>query len=119
MSCYVQISESVSSLEFPRPRRLTRDWDEETTRSQTDDFGSNLYRPGDRLIVEQVARIAAIGRCPEPPPRSPGWPAGPPIIGAAKPHHIDDAVAALDFVLTDPEMQQLESVYEPHRPAGF
>ena len=42
-----------------------------------------------------------------------------PIIGATKPHHIDDAVAALDLVLTDAEVQQLETAYEPHYPAGF
>ena len=75
------------------------------------------------LEIEQVARIAAerqvsraqvalawlVGR--------PGITA--PIIGATKPHHIDDAVAALDLVLTDAELQQLETAYEPHDPAGF
>jgi 1-deoxyxylulose-5-phosphate synthase len=44
--------------------RLTRDWDEETTRSQTDEFGGNLYRHGDRMIVEQVARIASERQVP-------------------------------------------------------
>ena len=50
-----------------------------------------------------------------------GQPAGitAPIIGATKPHHIDDAVAALDLVLTDAEVQQLEAAYDPHYPAGF
>jgi aryl-alcohol dehydrogenase-like predicted oxidoreductase len=42
-----------------------------------------------------------------------------PIIGATKLHHIDDAVAALDLVLTDHERAQLESLYEPHEPVGF
>jgi 1-deoxyxylulose-5-phosphate synthase len=42
-----------------------------------------------------------------------------PIIGATKPHHISDAVAALDLVMTDAELQQLETAYEPHDPAGF
>jgi aryl-alcohol dehydrogenase-like predicted oxidoreductase len=103
--------------------RLTRDWDEETIRTQTDEFGSNLYRPGDRLIVEQVARIATERQVPRAQvalawlASRPGITA--PIIGATKPHHIDDAVAALDLVLTDAELQQLESVYEPHDPAGF
>jgi len=66
--------------------RLTRDWDEETTRSQTDEFGSTLYRPGDRVIVEQVARIASERQVPRAQADSPGWPAGRvsprPIIGA-------------------------------------
>ena len=72
--------------------RLTRDWDEETTRSQTDEFGSNLYRPGDRLIVEQVARIASERQVPRAQvalawvASRPGITA--PIIGATKPHHI-------------------------------
>ncbi|HEX6757361.1 MAG TPA: hypothetical protein VF086_02955 [Propionibacteriaceae bacterium] len=42
-----------------------------------------------------------------------------PILGATQPHHIDHAVAALDLVLTDAELQQLETAYEPHHPAGF
>jgi 1-deoxyxylulose-5-phosphate synthase len=103
--------------------RLTRDWNEETTRSQTDEFGSNLYRPGDRLIVEQVAKIAADRQVPRAQvalawvASQPGITA--PIIGATKPHHIDDAVAALDVELTEAELQQLDSAYEPHHPAGF
>jgi 1-deoxyxylulose-5-phosphate synthase len=103
--------------------RLTRDWDEETTRSQTDEFGSILYRPGDRLIVEEVARIASERQVPRAQVAL-AWVAGrpgitAPIIGATKPHHIDDAVSALDLALTDAELQQLESGYEPHHPAGF
>jgi 1-deoxyxylulose-5-phosphate synthase len=103
--------------------RLTRDWDEETSRSQTDEFGSNLYRPDDRLIVELVARIAGARQVSRAQvalawvASRPGITA--PIIGANKPHHIDDAVAALDLVLTDAELQQLETAYEPHDPAGF
>jgi 1-deoxyxylulose-5-phosphate synthase len=42
-----------------------------------------------------------------------------PIIGATKPHHIDDALVALDLALTAEERQQLDSAYEPHQPAGF
>ena len=103
--------------------RLTRDWDEETTRSQTDEFGSNLYRPGDQLIVEHVARIASERQVPRAQvalawlASRPGITA--PIIGATKPHHVSDAVSALDLVLTDAELQQLASAYEPHHPAGF
>ncbi len=42
-----------------------------------------------------------------------------PIIGASKPHHLDDAVAALDLKLTAEEIATLESPYVPHRLAGF
>jgi aryl-alcohol dehydrogenase (NADP+) len=103
--------------------RLTRDWDEQTARSESDEFGSSLYPPGDRLIVEQLARIAAERDVPRAQVAL-AWLASradvtAPIIGATKPHHIDDAVAALDLVLTDAEVQQLESAYEPHQAAGF
>jgi len=36
-----------------------------------------------------------------------------------QPQHISEAVASLDLVLTDAELQQLETAYEPHDPAGF
>ena len=41
-----------------------------------------------------------------------------PIIGATKPHHIDDAVAALGVTLTKEEITTLESVYIPHPVLG-
>lgn len=41
-----------------------------------------------------------------------------PIIGASKPGHIDDAVAALELTLSDEEKEALESAYVPHRIAG-
>ena len=75
------------------------------------------------MIVEQVARIAAERQVPRAQVALAWVPADPvvtaPIIGATKPHHIDDAVAALDLVLTDTEVEELESTYEPHQPAGF
>ena len=42
-----------------------------------------------------------------------------PIVGATKPHHIDDAVAAVDLVLSDDEITRLEERYQPHAVAGF
>ena len=42
-----------------------------------------------------------------------------PIVGASKPHHLDDAVAAIDLVLTDEETALLEEAYGPHPVAGF
>ena len=42
--------------------RLTRDWDEATARSETDEFGSALYAAtaaADKKVVERVAEIAA------------------------------------------------------------
>jgi aryl-alcohol dehydrogenase-like predicted oxidoreductase len=41
-----------------------------------------------------------------------------PIIGASKPHHVPDAVAALSLKLDDDEIRRLEEVYEPHAVLG-
>jgi aryl-alcohol dehydrogenase-like predicted oxidoreductase len=42
-----------------------------------------------------------------------------PIVGATKPHHLADAVAAVDVHLTDDEIRALEEPYTPRLPAGF
>ena len=42
-----------------------------------------------------------------------------PIIGASKPEHLTDAVAALSLKLSADEIKALESPYVPHRAAGF
>ena len=42
-----------------------------------------------------------------------------PIVGATKPHHLDDAVAAIELELSDDEVAELEAPYEPHAIAGF
>ncbi len=42
-----------------------------------------------------------------------------PIIGATKPHHLDDAIAALSVQLTPEEIQQLEEPYRPHPIISF
>jgi aryl-alcohol dehydrogenase (NADP+) len=103
--------------------RLTRDWDDTTARSETDEFGKMLYQPDDRTIVERVAEIAAergISRAQV----ALAWMLSKPfvtspIVGATKPLHIDDAVAALDVRLTDEEISRLEEPYRPHPVAGF
>ncbi|WP_275576347.1 aldo/keto reductase [Stenotrophomonas maltophilia] len=42
-----------------------------------------------------------------------------PIIGASKPQHLDDAVAALRLRLNEQETEALEELYVPHAPVGF
>ena len=42
-----------------------------------------------------------------------------PIVGATKPHHLTDAVAALDLELTDDEVRSLQEPYVPRLPTYF
>ena len=42
-----------------------------------------------------------------------------PIVGATKPHHVDDAVAAVDLELTEDEIERLTEPYTPHEVVGF
>jgi 1-deoxyxylulose-5-phosphate synthase len=105
--------------------RLTRDWDAETARSRTDDFGRTLYdtSESDRAIAETVAAIAAERGMPRAQVALAWVLHNPvvtaPIIGATKPHHIDDAVAATEVELTDDEVARLEAPYTPHPVVGF
>lgn len=108
--------------------RLARAWDVGTGRSETDVFGSGLYgrdltEESDRAVVEAVARIAANRGVPMAQVAL-GWVlANPvvtsPIVGATKPHHLDDAVAALDLELAADERAALSAPYVPHLPVGF
>ena len=41
-----------------------------------------------------------------------------PIVGATKPEHLADAVAAVDLELTDAELEELGAGYVPHAIAG-
>jgi aryl-alcohol dehydrogenase-like predicted oxidoreductase len=41
-----------------------------------------------------------------------------PIVGASKPHHLHDAVAALDIELSEEEIARLEAPYVPHAIVG-
>jgi aryl-alcohol dehydrogenase-like predicted oxidoreductase len=42
-----------------------------------------------------------------------------PIVGASKPDHLDDAVAALSLQLTPEEIEALQELYVPHPVVGF
>jgi len=102
--------------------RLTRPWDEQTARSETDEFGKSLYRDEDRSIVDRVLSVAGrrgvsaaqVGLAwllAQPAVTSP-------IVGITKPEHLDDAVAAVDLQLTDAELDELAADYVPHAIAG-
>jgi 1-deoxyxylulose-5-phosphate synthase len=102
--------------------RLTREWDATTGRSETDEFGRSLYHEDDKLIVDAVAKVAAdrgLSRAQVALAWIAGHPAvDAPIVGATKPEHLDDAVASVDVVLTDDEVDALEAPYRPHSIAG-
>jgi 1-deoxyxylulose-5-phosphate synthase len=105
--------------------RLTRAWDEDTERSRSDEFGKTLYdtASSDRTIVERVAEVAAARGVPRAQ-LALAWvlhnPAvTAPIVGAGRPGHIEDAVAAVDLRLDDEEVARLEEPYVPHEVVGF
>ncbi len=108
--------------------RLTRPWETEpsTPRAETDAFGQVLYgktQEADRQVVERVAQIAEAKGVPQAQVAL-AWllhkPAvTAPIIGASKPHHLEDAVGALSVTLSADEMRQLEELYQPHPVVGF
>ncbi len=106
--------------------RLTRAWDETSERQKTDEFGKGLYvqaEQADRKIVEQVAAVAKARGVPQAQVamawllQKPGITS--PIIGASKPAHLTDGVAALSLRLTKEEIASLEAPYVPHAVAGF
>jgi aryl-alcohol dehydrogenase-like predicted oxidoreductase len=78
--------------------RLTREWDSETPRTRTDEYGNKLYIvDADRKVVEHVATIAAARGVPKAQVAL-AWISQKsfvtaPIVGASKPQHLDDAVA--------------------------
>ena len=108
--------------------RLTRPWNQKdsTERATTDEFGKKLYgqtEEADRVIVERVQEVA----------RERGLPLAQvalawvlsksfvtsPIIGATKPNHLDDAVAALSIKLAQQDVARLEQPYTPHPVVEF
>ncbi|MEO5754702.1 MAG: aldo/keto reductase [Chthoniobacterales bacterium] len=106
--------------------RLTRPWGEAGGgRAAKDEYGQKLYRQtedADRAVVEQVNKLAKEKNAP-PAQLALAWmlhkPAiTAPIIGASKPHHLDDAVAALELKLSPHEIAALEEPYVPHPVLG-
>jgi aryl-alcohol dehydrogenase-like predicted oxidoreductase len=105
--------------------RLTRPWAETTRRSDTDEFGKTLYRvtaDADRAVVDRLMHVAAERRLP-PAQIALAWvftrtPVTAPIVGATKPQHLDDAIAALSVELTAEEIGRLEEPYVPHPVLG-
>jgi len=94
----------------------------DTERAQTDNFGKTLYQDKDMQIVDSVTAIAKKHGVPNAQIALAWMLTKPeitsPIIGASKPGHLEDAVAALKVKLTVEEIKSLEELYEPHPVSG-
>jgi 1-deoxyxylulose-5-phosphate synthase len=103
--------------------RLTRPWESSTLRSESDEFGRSLYDDTDRPVVDRLGEVAEKRGLPRAQIALAWLLAQPgvdsPIVGATKPSHLADAVAAVDVELTDPELAALEEPYQPHDVLGF
>jgi aryl-alcohol dehydrogenase-like predicted oxidoreductase len=107
--------------------RLARPWKSESTlRLETDRFGANMYantEEADRRVVERLTEVAKQHGVPQAQIAL-AWLLSKsvitaPIVGATKPNHLQDAVAALDVKLSAEEIKALEEPYVPHPVLGF
>ena len=101
----------------------TRAGERRTTRAETDAYADELYgRDEDFDVVERA--VEAAGERGVPPAQialawllhKPGVTA--PIVGATKPEHLEDALAAAELSLSDEELALLEEPYRPHPVLG-
>ena len=105
---------------------LTRDWDETTRRTESDQFGRILHHQAeeaDRRVADTVRAVAEERGVPRAQVAL-AWllhqPAvTAPIVGVTKEHHLTDAVAAVNLHLSTGELARLEEHYVPHAPEGF
>jgi aryl-alcohol dehydrogenase (NADP+) len=96
-----------------------------TQRAQTDKFARHLYEAttdADQRIVDRVAKLAEQHGV-APAHIALAWllhkpEVVAPIVGASKPGHLADAVAALDVKLSDADIKALEELYVPHAVRG-
>ncbi len=102
--------------------RLTRPWGTDTARDGSDQMMRH-YGEADAAVVGAVEKVAAARGVPMAQIalawvlRNPVVTA--PIVGATKPHHLVDAVAALEIELTDEEVDAIEGPYVSRPPSYF
>ena len=96
-----------------------RDGARRTTRAESDAFQDQLYgRPEDYDVIDRVAEVADARGLPAAQValawllHKPGVTA--PIVGATKLGHLQDALAAAELTLSEPEIERLEEPYRPH-----
>jgi aryl-alcohol dehydrogenase (NADP+) len=95
----------------------------DTVRAKTDEYSRRqYYRPQDFAIVDRVTEIARKRGASNAQValawvlHQPGITA--PIIGASKPGHLEDAIAALTLKLEPGEIKALSELYEPRAVIG-
>lgn len=108
--------------------RVARPWVQKATteRASGDAFGNRMYartEEMDRAVVDRLEQVAAKRKLPMAQVAM-AWVYSKsyitsPIVGATKPHHLDDALAAMDVQLSVDEIAQLEELYVPHPVLGF
>lgn len=101
----------------------SRSGERHTVRAGSDPFGDSLYQQAsDFDVVDRCAEVA--GQRGVPPAQvalswllhKPGVTA--PIVGATKPGHMEDALAAEQLELSADEVSRLEEPYQPHPVLG-
>ena len=100
--------------------RLTRPRGASTKRADVDAVARSFDLDVDRPVVDAVAAVAERRGAPMADVAL-AWVlskevVAAPIVGATKPHHLADAVAGLDLVLTDEEVAELEAPYTTQPP---
>jgi aryl-alcohol dehydrogenase (NADP+) len=102
----------------------TRDKKGNTVRSRSDGFAYQLYYgENDFVIADRVGEVAArtgLSRAKV----ALAWMLGKPhitspIIGATKPQHLEEAVAAAETALSNEDVKALEELYQPKAVAGM
>src|SRR5262249_38185532 len=93
-----------------------------TARSGNDPLAGDFFDESDRPVVAALHEVAAERGLP-PAQIALAWLLGKPgvvapIVGATKLSHIEDAIAAVDVVLSAEEIARLEAPYRPHRVLG-
>jgi aryl-alcohol dehydrogenase-like predicted oxidoreductase len=103
--------------------RLARPWGEHTHRFDVDPVGRRFDIESDKPIVDAVRQVAEARGIPMARVALAWVLKNPvvaaPIVGSTKPHHLADAVSALDVQLTEEEIRTLEEPYAPHLPSAF
>ncbi len=96
-----------------------------TVRSRTDEFATRLYASNTESDGKVMARVQEVAKAHGVPPArvALAWLLekpfiAAPIIGASKPQHLQDALAALGLKLTPHQTKVLEEPYVPHPIAG-